>query len=96
MNYRDFVLGGRTLLATITSPAGDSRMITKSPGASAPACLQFSNYMCGYWETRFELFLWACGMSGFNPVETTFEDGSTGELLDYFELLDEAYDEYAA
>lgn len=85
------------LLATIIdTTTGESRQITRSPGATAPACLQFSHQACGYWEGRFELFEWACNASGMDPFEALFIDGFTGEVLDYDGLMCEASDEMEA
>ena len=83
------------ILATITNTTtGDSLSITRSPGATAPACLQFSDAMCGYWESRIELHEWACEVAGWDPTETLFTDGYTGEVLTYCELLDELDDDF--
>ena len=81
------------LLATITNTSTlDELLITKSPGASAPACLSFSDQVCAYWESRFELFIWACETAGWNPENVLFHDAFTQELLDYYQLLDEDYE----
>lgn len=81
------------IIATIENTfTNETRHIEKSPGATAPACLQFSNAMCGYWESRLELFEWACKAAGWYLAETLFTDGYTGEVLTYCGLLDELND----
>lgn len=81
------------LLATIQDATGRKRRITKCIGATAPACIEQSPRMCGYWESRLELFLWACGAANMNPHNAEWLDGFTGELMDYEELQAE-YLEY--
>lgn len=81
------------ILATITNTTtGDSLNITRSPGATAPACLSFHSRVCAYWESRFELCEWACEVAGWDLTETLFTDEYTGEVLTYCELLDELDD----
>ena len=74
------------LLATIQDATGRKRQITKCNGGTAPACIDFSPRMCGYWESRLELFLWACDAANMNPYSAEWLDGITGELMDYEEL----------
>lgn len=77
-----------TTLAEITC-LDESRRIYKSAGASAPACIERSNTMCTYWESRFELFWWGCEIAGFDPYEAEWVDGYTGEVLSYYDLAEE-------
>ena len=72
---------------------GETRRIYKHKGALAPTCVEFSNRVCAYWETREELFTWACQVSGFDPEKTEFIDGFSGELLTHEDLIDEACEE---
>ena len=74
------------LLATIRDATGRKRRITKCTGATAPACIEQSPRMCGFWESRLELFLWACDVANMDPYSTEWLDGFTGELMDYEEL----------
>lgn len=74
------------LLATIQDATGRKRRITKCTGATAPACIEKSPRMCGFWESRLELFLWACDVANMDPHSTEWLDGFTGELMDYEEL----------
>lgn len=74
------------LLATIQDATGRKRRITKCTGATAPACIEQSPRMCGFWESRLELFLWACDVANMDPYSTEWLDGCTGELMDYEEL----------
>lgn len=81
------------LLATIRNAAnGREWRITKSPGATAPACITGAPNMCGYWETRAELFDWACYVIGVNPDNCEWIDACTGEILSNEELLEEEYE----
>lgn len=82
------------ILATITNTTtGDSLNITRSPGATAPACLQFSDAKCGYWESSLELFAWACNAAKWNVCETLFTVAHTGDVFTYEDLLDIDYEE---
>lgn len=81
------------LLATIQNTANNRKwQITKCNGATAPACVTGCKTVCGYWETRFELFDWACALIGVNPLNCEWVDGFTGEVLDYDDLLSELID----
>lgn len=80
------------LLATIQDATGRKRRITKCTGATAPACIDSSPRMCGYWESRLELFLWACDVAHMNPYSAEWIDGFTGEVLAYDELETEFYE----
>ena len=82
------------LLATVQDATGRKREITRCKGATAPACISSSPLMCGYWESRLELFLWACDVAHMNPYGTQWLDGFTGELLTHDELEAEHFDEY--
>ena len=44
----------------------------------------------GYWETRYDLFEWACHMMRVDREAAEYEDAFTGELLDMWQLQDEA------
>lgn len=81
------------LLATIQDATGRKRRITKCTGATAPACIEKSPRMCGFWESRLELFLWACDVANMDPYSTEWLDGFTGEVMDY-EKLEAEYLEY--
>lgn len=81
------------LLATIKNTSnGRIWQITKCKGATAPACITGAPNMCGYWETRSELFEWACNVIGVNPDICEWVDGFTCEVLDRYELQDEHFD----
>lgn len=80
------------LLATIQDATGRKRHITKCKGASAPATIDFSPRMCGYWESRLELFMWACEVARVDPYTAQWVDGFTGETLDYYDLEDEYHE----
>ncbi len=60
------------------------------------AMVDGSKTKLAYWESRFELFEWACIECGFNPETSGWVDGITGEVQGYWELFDEAYDEEIA
>ena len=47
----------------------------------------------GYWETLFDMFSWACDECGFDYEESEWVDGFTGEVLDYWDVLDMDYEE---
>lgn len=45
--------------------------------------------VCGYWETRCELFMFACETAGMNCETAEWIDGATGEVLTFWDLSDE-------
>lgn len=83
-------MDSRRLLGTVAN--GDDTREIRCAGGHAPASLQYSSALCGYWETRFDLFTWACDAAGFDPEESEFMDPITGEILTYWDLLDEDYE----
>jgi len=44
---------------------------------------------CAYWETRLDLFMFACDVSGIDCNTAEWVDGSTGEVLTFWDLCDE-------
>lgn len=44
---------------------------------------------CAYWETRLDLFVFACDVSGLEYEYAEWVDGSTGEVLTFWDLCDE-------
>ena len=97
MNNADIILGifanvGRTLATIRETSTGETWRIYRHHGGSAPACISGSNTVCGYWESRFELFDWACDEIEADPFTCEWIDGFTGEILDYDDLETEFFD----
>ena len=45
--------------------------------------------VCGYYESRFDLFAFACDVAGMDYETAEWIDAATGEVLDYYALSDE-------
>lgn len=80
-------------LDAITEPVAH---VYRHQGATAPALVSGSPRACAYWESRFELFIWACEALGLDPCEAVFIDAFTGEVLDYWALEEELLEELDA
>lgn len=44
---------------------------------------------CAYYESRLELFMFACDVSDIDCNAAEWVDGSTGEILTFWDLCDE-------
>lgn len=78
------------LVATITDGKRTEHM--HRHGHIAPMCLTGYKNVCGYWESRFELFLWACEALGMDPYRAEWIVPETLEVLSYEDLEAEYYD----
>ena len=83
-------------IAKIDALAEPVAQIYRHNGATAPALVTGSHRACAYWESRFELFVWACEAIEINPCDVVFVDAFTGEILDYWALEDELLNELDA
>lgn len=77
----------------IDTDTGDGVILYRSNGATAPICMSGTDQCLGYWESRFEIFTWACDVCGFDPYRAEWCDQRTLEILTYDDLEQELYDE---
>ena len=79
------------LLFTVhNTETAENIKVYRNSGATAPACIIGHETVCAYWETRRELFEWACdtvGITDYHDAELI--DGATGEVFTYDELVEE-------
>ena len=81
------------LLAKIidTDTGREELLMRHHPWYTCPYVLGYKT-ACAYWESRFELLCFACGVSGIDPERAEWVDGETGEVLSYWDLSDEECD----
>ena len=61
-------------------------------GNMAPMCITGYKNVCGYWESRLELFLWACEALNMDPYRAEWIVPDTLEVLSYEDLEAEYFD----
>ena len=82
-----------TLYATMhNTRTHEEALVWRENGATAPLYIFGKRPWLGYWETRLDIFGWACEALGWTALETAYLDGFTGEVLTFDDLLDEEYE----
>ena len=71
---------------------GESRRVYRY-GAGGLMHLEGSRVKCGYWETLFDLFDWACSEAGFDFEHAEWIDAQTLEVMTYWDVIEESDDE---
>ncbi len=72
----------------IDKETGHEETLTRNAWYLCPYVIGYKT-VCGYWESRCELFLFACNVAGLNWETSEWIDGATGEVLDFWALNDE-------
>ena len=57
-----------------------------------PYLLEYPAIRCGYYESRLDLFVFACERARIDYLSALWIDGASLEILDYHELCDEYAD----
>ena len=78
----------------INTKTGQEETLTRHAWYLCPHVVGYKT-VCGYWESRLDLFSFACEVVGFDYESCEWIDGETGEILTFWDLVDE-YEELEA
>lgn len=83
-----------TLYATVhNTRTREDVSIWRENGATAPLYILGKRPVLAYWEDRIDVLDWAERTLGWNGRDVLYEDGFTGELLDWNGIIAEWFDE---
>ena len=72
-----------TSFARIILPNGEEARLSFTNPSNGIIERSGVSSVLAYWESRFEIFCWACESLGYNPEQCEWMDSETGEILDY-------------